>query len=66
MRVQITVSIASANWSYVPGQIVTIGGEEYTPEAIPDDVGAAWLEGGHCVPLVGEPETATRKVKKAR
>lgn len=59
MRVQFTVSIASATWSYVPGQVVEIAGDEFTPDTIPTETGEAWLQGGHVVPVTGPIETAS-------
>ena len=62
MRVRFLVSIASATWSYAPQQEVTVGGEEFTTEAIPDAIAEAWLAAGHVEPLLDDltVETATR------
>jgi len=66
MRVRFEVSIASGTWSYVPQQEVEVGGREYTPTAIPDDIAAAWLSVGHVTAIVVEPSTATvRPAEKA-
>lgn len=59
MRVQFQVSIASETWSFVPGQVVEVDGDEFTPSSIPAAAAAAWLECGHVVPVAPEIETAS-------
>lgn len=44
-KVKMNISIASANWSYIPGQIVELE----------DDIAIAWNECGHCT-IVEEQE----------
>lgn len=72
MRVQIAQSIASADWSYRPTQIVRCG-TEFTPDEIPMATATAWLESGVAVPVKEDraevvaprsPETADRKMGK--
>lgn len=65
MQVRIAASIASADWSYAASQVVSVG-SQFTPDTIPAEVAARWLESGIAEPT-GETETATlkRKGKKA-
>lgn len=69
MQVQITNSIASADWSYGAGQIVKVG-SEFSATEIPADIAPAWLESGiasRCeekASLETDAETAALKRKK--
>ena len=58
MRVEFTVSIASATWSFVPGQVVRVG-EAFALDEIPAAIADAWLACGHVVPVPPAPEIAT-------
>lgn len=54
MKVRIKVSIASAEWSYAPGQVVKVD----------DAIGAAWCESG-VAEAVAAPANANRPDPKA-
>ena len=41
-KVKMKISIASADWSYYPGQVLTVGTD------ISEHVADAWIEAGHC------------------
>jgi len=64
MQLRITTSIAAPDWSYRKSQIVSVGAN-FTPDTIPADIAALWLESGLAERL-GEVETTTavRKGKK--
>ena len=37
-------SMAAADWSYGYGQVLTVGGDGFTPESVPEDRAEAWIE----------------------
>lgn len=47
-HVRFTLSIASADWSYAAGQVVSVG-KEWTPNEIPKEAADAFLSCGHVV-----------------
>lgn len=62
MQLRITNSIASAEWSYAPSQLVSIG-TDFTADTIPAEVASVWLESG-LAERTQEVETATLKPAK--
>jgi hypothetical protein len=54
-KVKVLVSIASAEWSYVPGQIVEM----------PADQAATWVASGLAEPLAPVPAPAPPTIPKA-
>ncbi len=56
VKVRILVSIASADWSYYPGQEVEMD----------EEMARNWIKGGNAAPIADAVETATAEPRETR